>query len=80
MQCVEPANKKEYTLEELQRIVGGYIEIIDLGERYLVVNEDGKILRLQYNVIATNWYLVSRGGSDYIVGDALLCAKEHIKK
>lgn len=79
MQVVEPANKREYTLEELRRIVGGHIEIIDLGKRYLVVNEDGKILRLPYNTMATNWMLVAIGGSDFIVGDALLCEKEHIK-
>lgn len=79
MQCTEPANKRDYTLDELQRIVGGYIEILDLGKYYLVVNEDGKIMRLQYNTMATNWMLVAIGGSDFICGDALLCVKEHIK-
>lgn len=79
MQCVEPANKSDYTLEEMQRIVGGHIEIIDLGQRYLVVNEEGKLMRLQYNTMATNWMLVAIGGSDFIVGDALLCEKKHIK-
>lgn len=79
MQIVEPANKSDYTLDELRRIVGGNIELIDLGKRYLVVNEDGKLMRLPYNTMATNWMLVAIGGSDFIVGDALLCLKEHIK-
>lgn len=79
MQIVEPANKTDYKLDELRRIVGGNIEVIDLGKRYLVVNEDGKIMRLPYNTMATNWMLVAIGGSDFIVGDALLCEKEHIK-
>lgn len=79
MQYMEPANKSDYTLEELQRIVGGHIEILDLGKRYLVVNEDGKLLRMRYNTLATNWMLVAIGGNDFIVGDALLCEKEHIK-
>ena len=79
MQCVEPANKYDYTLKELQTIVGGHIEIVDLGKRYLVVNEEGKTMRMPYNTMATNWMLVAVGGSDYIVGDALLCEKEHIK-
>lgn len=79
MQIVEPANKHDYTLYELRRIVGGNIELIDLGKRYLVVNEDGKLMRLPYNTMATNWMLVAIGGSDFIVGDALLCEKKHIK-
>lgn len=79
MQVVEPANKADYKLDELRRIVGGNIEIIDLGKRLLVVNEDGKMMRLPYNTLATNWMLVAIGGSDFIVGDALLCDKEHIK-
>ena len=79
MQCVEPANKSDYTLKELQTIVRGHIEIVDLGKRYLVVNEEGKTMRMPYNMIATNWLLTAVGGSDYIVGDALLCEKEHIK-
>ena len=79
MQIVEPANKSDYTLDELRRIVGGNIELIDLGKRYLVVNEDGKIMRLPYNTMATNWMLVAIGGSDFVVGDALLCEKKHIK-
>lgn len=71
--------KETYSLEELQAIVGGHIEILDLGKRYLVVNEDGKLLRLKYNILATNWYLIAKGGNDYIVGDAALIEKEHIK-
>lgn len=78
MLYVEPANKTDYTLDELKRIVGGHIEVINLEKRYLVVNEDGKILRLPYNTLATNWYLTACGGSDFICGDALLCEKEHI--
>ena len=79
MQCVSPANNSDYTLEELKNIVGGNIEIIDLGKRYLVVNEVGKLIRLPYNTMATNWMLVAIGGTDFVVGDALLCEKEHIK-
>lgn len=71
--------KETYSLEELQAIVGGHIEIIDLNSRYLVINEDGKLLRLKYNILATNWYINAVGKSDFIVGDVLLCEKEHIK-
>ena len=80
-----PANGTDYTLNELQRIVGGPIEIVNLGNFLLVVNEEGKLRRLPYNMIATNWYLSFHFGvgvipeSEYIVGDALLCKHECIK-
>ena len=52
---VEP-NKKPYVkevnnkLEDLQEIVGGYIEVVSLGYPFLLVcNEEGKILGLQPN-------------------------------
>ncbi len=79
MQTAEPANKTDYKLDELRRIVGGNIEIIDLGKRCLVVNEDGMMMRLPYNTMATNWLLVATGSRDFIVGDALLCEKDRIK-
>ena len=78
-----PANGTDYTLEELQRIVGG--PILNLGNFQLVVNENGKLCRLPYNTIATNWYLSFHFGvgvipeADYIVGDVLLCKNECIK-
>jgi hypothetical protein len=44
---VEPNNKTDFSLEELQEIVGGYIEIFNWKEmnrilsECMVVNEDG---------------------------------------
>lgn len=81
----EPANGTDYTLEELKQIVGGPIQILNLGTFQLVVNENGKLCRLPYNTIATNWYLSFHFGvgvipeADYIVGDVLLCKNECIK-
>lgn len=43
---VMPANGKKFTLEEMKRIVGGYIEIIEFpgifteGKQVMVVNEE----------------------------------------
>lgn len=80
-----PANRINYTLNELQRIVGGPVQIVNLGNFQLVFNENGKLLRLPYNMIATNWYLSYHFGvgvipeAEYIVGDALLCKNECIK-
>lgn len=43
-----PANGTDFDLDELQKAVGGLIEIINLrgDERILVINEEGKFMSL----------------------------------
>lgn len=77
----EPADGKMFTLEELQAIVGGYIEIIYLNdERLMVLNEDGKFQRLKRNQKATE--LAHRHNaifaSDFIVGDVAVINSSQI--
>lgn len=44
-------------LEELQKLVGGYIEIINLSSNMvMVVNEEGLLLNLPANDLATSMY------------------------
>ena len=76
---VKPENGKDFTLEELKSIVSGYIEVICLGDEYMVINEEGKNLRLAYNERATSIFRSYMRGSDYIVGDALVCSIDEIK-
>jgi len=70
-----PANGKEFTLEEMQGVVGGYIEIIGLNQgRVMVLNEEGKLEGLLKNTKATE---MARPGEfifagDYICGDVLV--------
>jgi len=64
------------TLEDLQRAVGGYIEILSLGDKmYLVVNEEGKLQNLHTNEAATMIY-----GHDIIVGPAVLCTFKELNQ
>lgn len=76
-----PANGRDFTLEELQKGVEGYIEIIDLSDKtIMVVNEDGKG-RLYPNMMAT---VIAKGcrailPHDYIAGNAVLCASDMVK-
>ena len=79
MTPIEPINKRTYSLVELQRMVSGYIEMVDLGKYYLVVNEEGKLHHLRPNPIATSWLFLATGSYDEIVGPALLIRKEAIK-
>jgi hypothetical protein len=78
--ALQPKNNKVFTLEELKSVVGGYIEIVPLTEDYLmVINEEGKLLNLPINVIATRVYRASRNTDDFIVGNVLICSNKEIE-
>lgn len=70
----EGANDK-FTLEQLQRIVGGYIQVINLpANKLLVINEEGKLLSLPVNQKASSLarFCKSIFDTDFIVGDAVI--------
>ena len=78
---VAPANLNDYTLEELQGLVEGRIEIVTLTTNtIMVINEEGKGV-LPKNVMAT--VMAKAHGAifpeDYIAGDVLLCASDMVK-
>jgi len=69
-----PAGGKLFTLQELQRAVGGYIEIVHLpGGFLLVVNEEGRLHGLPHNARASALAVGLVVGGEDIRGDALLC-------
>ena len=77
---IEPRNGKDFQLEELQAIVSGYIEIINLADgRLIVLNEEGKLNGLAINWNATKIYRESFYTDDFIVGDVLICNDDQIK-
>lgn len=66
----------EPTLEEAQKAVGGYVELVDLyeiGEGCLLVDEDAKLKNKPINELATKLYNQLFDG--VIAGDAI-----HIKQ
>ncbi|MDP3062342.1 MAG: DUF3846 domain-containing protein [Chloroflexota bacterium] len=69
-----PPKGRHYTLEEMQRAVDGFIEIVHLkgGRRrhLMVINEEGKLHGLPLNERATSLYDTF---PDCIVGNALVC-------
>jgi hypothetical protein len=78
--ALQPKNNKVFTLEELKSVVGGYIEIVQLTEDDLmVINEEGKLLNLPINVIATRVYRASRNTEDFIVGNVLICSDKELE-
>lgn len=77
----QPANGTDWQLEELQAIVGGYIEIVGLHDgRLMILNEEGKLHWLPINQEATR--LFNEGGRvwyDPILGDVLVCADTEVR-
>ena len=64
----------EFTLDELQALVGGYLEALRLDDAYwLVINEEGKLLDLPVNLRATALVRWRLPADDYIVGPAIVC-------
>ncbi len=73
---IKPSNGSDFTLEELQKFVGGYIEIVWLRDgRCMIVNEEGKLNDLKYNKIAT--YLYNKS-DDHIVDNVLVSDPKYV--
>jgi hypothetical protein len=71
-----PKNGEEFSLDELQAAVGGMIELAVLRNgKDLWFNEEGKLLGLEVNLIATMLWQDTFGSSDVIVGDAIVTKK-----
>lgn len=78
-QKVEPKNGEKFNLEELQVYVDGYIEAIFLDDdTVMVVNEEGKLLGLPYNQLASIKFLQEKGYHEPIVGDVLVCKRNQM--
>lgn len=74
-----PKNGKFYELKELQEIVNGFIELVPISTtQYAVINEEGKILNLPLNRLATLDYSCALWNNDYFAGNVLICDKNHI--
>lgn len=71
---IQPKNGKDFKLKELQPVVEGYVEIVRLRDgRIMVVNEEGMLMKLPYNRIA------SQIAGQPIVGNVLVCERWQIK-
>jgi hypothetical protein len=86
-----PPAGDSYTLEELRKAVGGYIEILHIRRLpgfIMIINEEGKMEGLPYNQIASKLMQGTitdespRGlfkNHDYIVGNAVVCMSKDVK-
>ena len=72
----------EHTLKNLQKIVGGLIEFVELEHNVdLICNEEGKLLNLEFNRVVTNDVIV---GTFIIVGqnkgETISLSRKQIRK
>ena len=75
---ISPKNGKDFQLEELQKIVEGYIEVLPIHDgEIMIMNEEGKINGLPINKKATE--IVSDIVCDVIVGNVLICNSKMLK-
>jgi hypothetical protein len=71
---ISPADGKTFSLKEVQEMVGGYVQMIPLStDRIMLINEEGKLLGLPRNDMATLVAVLVLGEGDFIVGNALVC-------
>lgn len=76
---VVPANGTDFQLKELQKIVGGYVEIIPvLNGKIMALDEEGKLKGKPVNDDATMIFMQA-GFYDTIVGDVLVCDSEMVQ-
>ena len=77
---VFPDNGKDFKLEQLQKIVGGYIDMLGVGgDEIMVFNDEGKLMELPFNREATEIYRKAFQTDDFIVGDVLVCKDNEIE-
>ena len=71
-----PRNGKKFALDELQGLIGGYIEMVripgDAGRRVFFVDEEGRLKHLRPNVRASHL------AGQLLVGNALLCSPKEV--
>ena len=71
-------SKEKPTLGEMQKAVGGYIEVVRClykdKEKQMIINEEGKLRDLELNEKATEmfWYFLAGMRIDNIVGKAMI--------
>ena len=77
---IEPKNGSKFELEELQEIVGGFIQLLYYDNGIVVCDEEGKLKDKPFNTMAT---FIAHGNralapQDFLVGDVLFCADDQI--
>ena len=77
---ISPKKGLTFSLQELQSYVGGYIEVVSLGKKIMVIDEEGKLKEKPINTFATKKFKEQYPETtDVIVGNALICLNKEMK-
>lgn len=76
---IRPANGVSFVLEEMQKAVGGFVEIIRCKDpRFiLVAHEESKFGKHEHNYNASKLAKLFPG--DYVAGDVIFCKDAEVK-
>lgn len=75
IQKAAPKDGVAFTVTELQDMVAGYIDVVELDSGgYLVFDVDGPAKDKLYNKPATE-LLIQSGGKGFIAGNAVVCSR-----
>ena len=78
---IQPEDGKYLSLEQLQKAVGGYIEIVNVDDdKILIINEEGKLEDLPVNTMATSLYQQVHGPIDVIVGNVVFAMTSELEE
>lgn len=81
MEEIMPTDGNIFKLDELQKLVGGYIELVSIPPKLMIVNEEAKIKPgFSINKIATQLTRGRIAEDDYILGDVLVCTPSEMGK
>ena len=70
---IEPDRGKTFSLQKLQELVEGYIEIVPHnGPKIFIVNEEGIIKGLPYNCYGTMGFFTESGHLTHLFGNVLI--------
>lgn len=78
---ISPENGTDFSLEELQNYVDGYIEIVNLRSEnnIMIVNEEGAINGMPVNPKASMIYSKEFNVNQCIYGDVVVCKHNMVK-
>lgn len=78
-QAAAPKDGVAFTVTELQDMVGGYIDIMELNDGMVVFDVDGALNDKLYNKAATDLIRYSNPEwNGYVAGNAVVCSRVRV--
>lgn len=68
---LKPKDKK-VSLEELQKVVGGYVEILPMGNKFVICDEEGKLKNSPLNEKVSTIFQEFWKTEEVLLGDIIL--------